>query len=358
MSSPTSQDEEIRRLLLRIQRLEAENLRLTTQLVHARTALFGPQSRSAPMSPQSARPASSPTKRAAHTSRSDPEATVISSRPIEPDPGEEVCGNCGKCVPKSSASMHLLHCTRHTAKCSACGVAFPVKDLPSHLAAAAGSPFDVNTAAASADLPRLTAMLQHGVDVHASCDETTGDAIIHVGARHGHKSVIDFALSAGESINAANSGGETALHIACSRWRAGCDRLQCTSFVQYLLERGCDADARTVIGDTPIQVAQRCSFNDALLLLATVGGSLRPSSRDSLQRPASATTLRRLSSAPPTMQPLSTYSDCIAPASGTSAGIPRAPSSRRLVFGGSSPELIVPVQTPRGPSSGIAFSTG
>ncbi len=48
-----------------------------------------------------------------------------------------------------------------------------------------------------------------------------------------------------------------------------------TDVVGFLLRRGCDVEARTVLGDTPIQVAQRCRNADVLLMLSSSGGGLR-----------------------------------------------------------------------------------
>jgi ankyrin repeat protein len=175
--------------------------------------------------------------------------------------------------------MHRLHCLRTTARCASCGVALPAKDLPAHIASAAGSTAELITFVARGDASRIGEMLQHGSSARAVCDAGTGDTLIHCAARHGQISIVDLALRAGAGLNSANAAGETALHIACSRWpvrSVETNKEDPSAFVRYLLERGCDADARTLLGDTPMQIAQRRGFNDALLLLAKVGGALRP----------------------------------------------------------------------------------
>lgn len=228
----------------------------------------------------------------------------------------------GKVVPSSSASMHRLHCLRNTARCPKCGVAFPAKDMEAHAAASAGGPDQACAAAAAGDCERLGVMRQHGADLRSA--GAAGDAPIHAAARAGQAAALDFLLSQGVSVNSPNARGETPLHIACDRWRTGdAPSPEPARFVRLLLDRGCDVDARTLMGDTPMQIAQRRAFNDALLLLASVGGSLRPvrggrgcerviatsssprllhwrlqSSRDGRQRPASAGSLKRLASAP------------------------------------------------------------
>ncbi|RYG40649.1 ankyrin repeat domain-containing protein, partial [archaeon] len=100
--------------------------------------------------------------------------------------------------------------------------------------------------------------------------------------------------------------------------------------VMHLVRSGCDVDARTRLGDTPLQILQRGNQVDLVVLLTSTGGSLRPvrhattacccvrkstvargcashtrtrvclpsrtlqSSRDGRQRPASASSLSRL----------------------------------------------------------------
>ena len=176
--------------------------------------------------------------------------------------------------------MHHLHCMRNTARCVSCGAAFPAKDLAAHVAASTGGPEEACAAAAAGDSHRLSVMLQHGADLRAPA-AASGDAPIHAAARAGQAGALDFLLSCGVSINAPNALGETPLHLACARWRAGdAPNPEPARFVRLLLDRGCDADARTLLGDTPIQIAQRRAFNDALLLLATVGGALRQVRRE------------------------------------------------------------------------------
>lgn len=229
------------------------------------------------------------------------------------------CTCSGKVVPSGAAAMHRLHCLRNTARCTFCGVAFPAKDLAAHSAASAGGPEQACAAATAGDIARLGVMRQHGADLRSA--GAAGDAPIHAAARAGQAATLDFLISQGVSVNSPNALGESPLHIACNRWRAGdAPSPEPARFVRLLLDRGCDVDARTLLGDTPMQIAQRRAFNDALLLLAAVGGSLRPvrwrstgccfflsnildfdrlqSSRDGRQRPASAGSLKRLASAP------------------------------------------------------------
>lgn len=164
---------------------------------------------------------------------------------------------------------------RNTTRCPACGLAMGAKDLAQHTSSFEGGPARACAAAAAGDIALLEAMRVHGANLRASCD--SGDSPIHAAARVGQTSALDFLLAQGVSINTPNTLGETPLHLACARWRAGDPPSpEPARFVRLLLDRGCDADARTLLGDTPMQTAQRRAFNDAVLLLATVGGALRP----------------------------------------------------------------------------------
>jgi ankyrin repeat protein len=132
-------------------------------------------------------------------------------------------------------------------------------------------------------------MFQHGADAAGVCNADTGDTLLHEAARSRQLAVLDLLLSRGVSVNAPNKAKETALHVACAAKAvaspAGGSGAavgkpdSVWDVVSFLVRRGCDVDARTALGDTPLQVAQRGANADVQLLLSQSGAALRPVSR-------------------------------------------------------------------------------
>jgi len=185
------------------------------------------------------------------------------------------CSNCGKLVPAENMSNHSLHCYRHTCRCPMCGVAVPAKERTSHVRDMRGDIVELAACTSRGDVERLREMLQHGAD---PCAELTDacDTPLHLAARSARIKVIQLALSKGAFINASNRNGETALHLAVLD--AGPAALE---VVAYLLSQGADTAKATVLGDTPLQLAQRAKNHEAALMLSHSGGALRPSSHGS-----------------------------------------------------------------------------
>jgi hypothetical protein len=245
----------------------------------------------------------------------------------------------GRPVPEATLSMHRVHCARNTTKCGHCGKAVATRELDAHIAAEKGTAAAMVAAIAAGDALGVSAMLAHGAPLLGPCDASSGDTPLHVAARHRRIAILDLLLGKGCSVNVANTGGETPLHAACASRdptlaaaaaatisgagvgaggiaageagivRSGSSRPgsaglgglgagsgapvlgtvgaaallgsggspadALTDVVGFLLRRGCDVEARTVLGDTPIQVAQRCRNADVLLMLSSSGGGLR-----------------------------------------------------------------------------------
>jgi hypothetical protein len=206
--------------------------------------------------------------------------------------------------------MHKIHCARTISKCKHCGRAMSSREVEGHVAASRGTASGLVAAIAAGDVPAIETMLQHGASSTVPCDGTSGDTPLHIAARYRRVGVLDYLLSRGASINAGNAAGETALHVACASRddvvhaaaataaaaaaaaaagagggpadaRASPVPVVCAAddladLVAFLVRRGCDVEARTVLGDTPMQVAQRAKNLDVLLLLSSSGAGLRP----------------------------------------------------------------------------------
>jgi len=234
-----------------------------------------------------------------------------------------VCANCGRAVPAASLSMHALHCARNTARCASCGAAVAARELEAHLAAERGTPSALAQAAAAGDAAAVERMLQHGQPAGVVCGAGgSGDLALHVAARHRRAAVAELLIARGCPVNAANAAGETPLHVACASAvpldederggsgggggaggagggkedsgsaaggaaaRAAASAEALCELVALLVRRGGDVEARTPLGDSATNLAQRARNHDVLLLL---GGALpgRPASRDARSRPGS-----------------------------------------------------------------------
>jgi len=275
-------EQEVSRLRARVTELEAENARLFAQLALARAA-----------------PAPRP-----------PSAAATPAAPPPPD-GSSVCDNCGRAVPAATFSMHRLHCARNVSRCGLCALALPARELDAHLAAARGSPAQLAGAAAAGNVAAVEGMLRHGLPAAALCDGgaaaddsgAANDTALHIAARHRRVAVMEVLLARGCPPNAPNASGETPLHAACSsREPPGAHEGPAAAspppadplldVVALLVRAGGDAEAKNVLGDTPMQVAQRARNSDVLLLLSSSGGALpgRPSSAPGAprSRPGSA----------------------------------------------------------------------
>lgn len=261
-------------------------------------------------------------------------APTLSTGPLIPTvhiPVDHVlCEICNRAIPTASINMHKVHCARTTSKCGHCGTALSIKDIESHIQNEKGTIDALCTAIVQGDTNKVLRMVQHGLSVMNPCDLTNGDTPLHIAARNRRIQLMDLFLSRGSSINGTNKAGETPLHVVCASKEIvnNIDPVTSTSSngnnnnlrpipsdslmdtVSFLLYRGCDVEAKTLLGDTPIQIAQRYKHIELLLLLSTNGGTLRPSSRegDSINtnvtsssslpnsRPGSANGRRRLSS--------------------------------------------------------------
>ena len=334
--------DEVSFLRRRVTELEAENARLTLQLAAA-VARAGPGGGGGGGAASSAQPPP-----AVHAARRGSVGGAAlrgggggggggggaSSAPSSPAKAaaaeaDVACGTCGRAVPAASLAMHLLHCARTTARCASCGAAVAARELEAHVAAERGTPSALAQAAAAGDAAAVERMLQHGQSVGAVCGVAgSGDLALHVAARHRRAAVAELLLARGCPVNAVNAAGETPLHAACASGGLAQDdggggggkedgggadsrstegsgeraRVVAASavaaaaaaaasaealreLVALLVRRGCDVEARTPLGDSAVDLAQRARNHDVLLLLGALPG--RPASRDARSRPGS-----------------------------------------------------------------------
>jgi ankyrin repeat protein len=112
--------------------------------------------------------------------------------------------------------------------------------------------------------------------VDVNCKEYGIPAICSASAS-GNNKVIEYLLSVGANINARNTNGDNALHKAASSRKN--ERIESLTYgqqpmgeniivetVKLLVSRGCDFNAKNNSGQTPLEVAQKSSF-DAVLVI-------------------------------------------------------------------------------------------
>jgi len=139
------------------------------------------------------------------------------------------------------------------------------------------TPFYLATAVA--DVPTMRLLLAAGADARIPAKDQTTALIVAAGLTRtdsetvipeaNHLEAVRLCLELGHDINAANNGGNTALHAAAY---AGLDQM-----VQFLVDRGASVNARNKKGETPTKIAD--GFEQAAMLYT---------------RPSTAALLRKL----------------------------------------------------------------
>jgi hypothetical protein len=170
-------------------------------------------------------------------------------------------------------AMHSLHCTRNIKRCDHCKQPIPVKEYENHVVSNRGTEESVVAAISASDWTSLRNYAVHGTDMAANL--ASGNTPLHVAVNSDRREIISKLLDAGVSVNARNTSGNTALHLACSRSdvSASADN---AGLIRFLLSRGSDVHAPNTLGDTPLQIAQRNGNFDVVMLLTAGGSSLRP----------------------------------------------------------------------------------
>lgn len=110
----------------------------------------------------------------------------------------------------------------------------------------------------------MRVLIAHGADVHAVDDPlTTGRGLtpLHLAARGGRAATAALLLDHGANVNAADSNGDTPLHIAV--------RSNDREMARFLLTRtpGANVDLANRNGDTPLHLAAWAGDVDMVKLL-------------------------------------------------------------------------------------------
>lgn len=126
------------------------------------------------------------------------------------------------------------------------------------------TPFYLATAVA--DVPTMRLLLAAGADAKIPAKDQTTALIVAAGLTRtdsetvipeaNHIEAVKLCLELGHDINAANNGGNTALHAAAY---AGLDQM-----VQFLVDRGAAINAKNKKGETPTKIAD--GFEQAAML--------------------------------------------------------------------------------------------
>lgn len=122
-----------------------------------------------------------------------------------------------------------------------------------------GCATSIHDEAAAGNLDKVTAMLQE----NPACLEARnplGKTPLFYAVTNRRTEMVDFLLSRGADVHAADNTGLTPLHIA-AWW-------DCRDQAVQLIEHGADVNARDAFGDTPLHVAafqDRTSMIDLLV---------------------------------------------------------------------------------------------
>lgn len=276
----------IEELTVRCSSLESENAQLLRQLHSVR--------------PPSAtnRPASTSSTLARTTAGAQSLTAGAGPDPGTPSGDTTHCNNCDRLIPSATFSMHSMHCARNIARCPHCAKTVPTRDLTAHIATERGTIEQARLAVETGLITFLQSALQHGADPLCMLNAANGDAWLHVAVRSLQVSTVRLLCSnlaevpAGTSnspeltdlptstkvsalCNGINSGGETPLHVLCSCKPSGEGEVRHTNesaildIARVLLAAGVSLENRTVLGDTPLRLAQRNGLHDLAVLLAS-----------------------------------------------------------------------------------------
>ena len=109
---------------------------------------------------------------------------------------------------------------------------------------------------------RLQAMIRSGMNLDVRTAD--GTPVLHRAAADAHPSTFDLVLKETREVDARDSLGQTALHLAITSRRGG-------PIIANLLERGADPNARDAQGQTPLYFALQNSHQLATELLLRHG---------------------------------------------------------------------------------------
>ena len=179
-----------------------------------------------------------------------------------------VCDLCGREVPAANLEMHQVHCKKNFSKCPACNQLFQSKALEEHRAMASGTVESLVEDVLSGNIEGIEGKLAHGADLTAVTPDHSRNSLLHVAAGAGGTEVIAYLLAKGLDLNSANKYGETPIHMACSRSKN-------VQTVQLLVTRGADYLRRNAIGESALDLAQRCGFHEAFLYLSQLTNAAR-----------------------------------------------------------------------------------
>lgn len=118
-------------------------------------------------------------------------------------------------------------------------------------------------AARSGNVGKITEYLNSNVDLNAV--NSNGLNALHLASKEGHLAVVRLLLDHNAVIDAKTKKGNTALHIASLAGR--------TDIVQLLVDRGADVNARSQNGFTPLYMAAQENHADIVQFLLNKGAN-------------------------------------------------------------------------------------
>uniref|UniRef100_A0AC35TXI0 ANK_REP_REGION domain-containing protein n=1 Tax=Rhabditophanes sp. KR3021 TaxID=114890 RepID=A0AC35TXI0_9BILA len=118
-------------------------------------------------------------------------------------------------------------------------------------------------AARAGHFDKVLEYLRNGVDINAS--NSNGLNALHLASKEGHHEVVRELLRRGANVDSSTRKGNTALHIACL---AGQDMI-----VTILVEHGASVNAQSLNGFTPLYMAAQENHEDVVRFLLTSGAN-------------------------------------------------------------------------------------
>lgn len=100
----------------------------------------------------------------------------------------------------------------------------------------------------------------HGADFSIK-DPENYNSLLHIASKIGNTEMVYLILATGIDINYQNKFGETALHYVCSKSKD-------INILQILITKGGNPDISNNLGDSPVSIAQRNGFHDAMIYFA------------------------------------------------------------------------------------------
>jgi ankyrin repeat protein len=137
----------------------------------------------------------------------------------------------------------------------------------------AGAELDVLEASALGQTDRVRQLLKSDPSLVQALSHD-GWSPLHLAAYFGHERVVAALVASAADINrkSCNHLGHTPLHAAVSG--------QQLAIVQFLIKHGAEVDARDSGGSTALHLAAHEGFNDILLNLLETGASVNPARKD------------------------------------------------------------------------------